>query len=111
MLGSMSAHHEQSVSEAGGSFSTLAAWYSLIVPFLAPLVVLVALFSSEPQRLDKPLIIILSFEVSSFIAGVVCLYGRGRRILWKPVIGIISSLILGVTAALYLYMIETWHGG
>jgi LytS/YehU family sensor histidine kinase len=101
-------------SQPGASFFTVAAWYCLIVPFLAPVLAFCIFVASGFGRFDIALIAALCCAVSSFIVGIVSLFGIQRhgvrRILWKALIGIAASAILGFFAFAYLDMLKTWHG-
>jgi hypothetical protein len=91
---------------------SMAAWYCLIVPFLAPAVAFLIFAASN--RLDIPLITTLCCAASSFVLGVFSFFGLqsyGKKgILWKPLIGIVASLILGFFAFVYLDALKYWHG-
>ena len=109
----MSKSYEHTITEPSVSFYTKAAWYSLIVPFVTPILSFLILITSN-GRLDIPLITAFCFAVSSFFAGVISLFGIQRhgvkRILWKALIGIASSLVLAFLSFGYLGSLKTWHG-
>jgi hypothetical protein len=108
----MSEHSEHQAVEAGGSFFTTAAWLSLIVPFLVP--VLWFCILATTSRLDLPAIISFFVLLSSLAFGVASLFGiprHGRkRIVWKAAIGIIASVALGYFALVFWSMSYNWHG-
>jgi len=109
----MSAYTEHSDSKSGGSFFVVAAWYSFLMPFLAPLIWL-AIAAGTGGYLGVAFIWALCFLITSFISGVVSLFGFSRhgrkRILWMAVIGIVVSLILGCFSLGFWDMLQTWHG-
>jgi len=67
-LGSMSAHPEQVAFDSGGSFFTKAAWLSLIIPFLAPVVWFCILAATS--RMDLPAMVSFFILLSSLALGV-----------------------------------------
>jgi hypothetical protein len=108
----MSAHPEQVAFDSGGSFFTKAAWFSLIIPFLVPVVWFCILAATS--RLDLPAMVSFFILLSSLALGVVSLFGvrrhGGRRIVWKAVVGIVTSIVLGYFAAVFWSMSYSWHG-
>ena len=109
----MSAHSRHTDISSGGSPFTKAAWYSLLVPPLTPVVwFFIGLLTDG--RLGFAFGAVFWMLVSSFIFGVASLFGIRKhcrkRILWTAVPGIIASLILGFLAFVYWDMMQTWHG-
>ena len=108
----MSAHPEHQTFDSGGSFFTKAAWFSLIVPFLVPVVWFCILAATS--RIDLPAMISFFVLLSSLALGIASLFGvrrHGRkRIVWKAMIGIIASVVLGYIAAVLWSMSYGWHG-
>jgi hypothetical protein len=108
----MSAHPEHQAFDSGGSFFTKAAWFSLIVPFLVPVVWFCILAATS--RMDLPAMVSFFVLLGSLALGVASLFGvrrHGRkRIVWKAVVGIIASVVLGYFAAVFWSMSYSWHG-
>jgi hypothetical protein len=108
----MSTHLEHQDSESGGSLFTKAAWFSFIVPFLVP--VLWFCILAATSRMDLPAMLSFFVLLSSLACGIVSLFGvrrHGRkRILWKAVLGIVASLVLGYLALAYWSLAHNWHG-
>ena len=56
----------------------------------------------------------LRILITSFIAGVVSLFGYSRRgrklVLWIAVIGTVVSFVLGFLSYVYWHMSQTFHG-
>jgi hypothetical protein len=81
----MKAHTEHQAFDSGGSFFTKAAWFSLIVPFLVPLVWFSILVATT--RMDLPAMVSFFVLLSSLGLGIASLFGvrrHGRkRIIWK----------------------------
>jgi hypothetical protein len=109
----MDASSIYSGSKSGASIFTVAAWGCLVIPFVAPALGFVILVTSG-GRLDIPLIAGLCLAASSFILGAISLFGiqrhGARRILWKALVGMIASLVLGFCAFVYLESLKYWHG-
>lgn len=108
----MSAHPEHGGLDSGGSFFTKAAWFSLIVPFSAPVVWFCVLAATS--RLDLPAMTSFFILLSSLALGIASLFGvrrHGRkRIVWKAAIGIVASVVLGYFALAFWSMSYDWHG-
>jgi hypothetical protein len=96
----------------------MAAWYSLVAPFVAGLTSMIFL-ENYPYRSSKPETIPTELDIlgiallvcmSSTILGAISLLGihrHGKRvILWKAVTGILSSCVFGLilfAAAIMVY--------
>jgi hypothetical protein len=101
-----------SSSIPGASFFRFAAWYCLVVPCIAPVLGFVILVASG-GRLDITLIATLCCVVSSFLLGSLSLFGAKKGvqgILWKALIGIAGSVVLGFLACVYLSNLKNWQG-
>jgi hypothetical protein len=101
-----------SSSRPGGSFFRFAAWYCLVVPLITPVLAFLVLVASN-GRLDISLIAVLCCALSSFLLGVLTLFGaeKGvRGILWKVMLGIAASVVLGFLACVYLSNLKNWQG-
>ena len=103
---------EPQALQPGGSFFTKAAWLSLIVPFLVPVIWFCILAATD--RMDLPAMLSFFVLVSSLALGIASLFGiprHGRkRIIWKAVPGIIASAALGYFALVFWSMSHNWHG-
>ena len=112
-LGSMSAHTEHTVSVSGGSYFIVAAWYSLLVPLLSPVILFLIFFGTE-GRLGVASIAVFCILITSFISGICGLFGfsrHGRKlILWIAVIGTVASLVLGWFSYGFWQMLQGFHG-
>jgi hypothetical protein len=89
-----------------------AAWYCLIVPFVAPALGFAILVASG-GGLGISLIAALCCAVSSFLLGALSLFGAEKGvqgILWKALIGIAASVVLGFLASVYLSSLKDWQG-
>ena len=108
----MSVHPENQTFDSGGSFFTKAAWFSLILPFLVPVVWFSILAATS--RMDLPAMVSFFVLLGSLALGVASLFGVRRhgpkRIVWKAVIGIVASLVLSYFAAAFWSMSYSWHG-
>jgi hypothetical protein len=108
----MSEHCEHRASRSDVSLFTIAAWYSLIVPFSVP--VLWFIIPATTSRVDLPAMISFFVLLNTLALGVVSLFGiprHGRkRILWKALIGIIASVVSGFFALVIWSMSYTFHG-
>lgn len=108
----MSAHPENEKIDSGGSFFTKAAWISLIIPFLVPVIWFCILAATS--RMDLPAMVSFFMLLGSLALGVASLFGvrrHGRkRIVWKAVIGIIASLVMGYFAVAFWSMSYNLHG-
>ena len=108
----MTAHPENQAIDSGGSFFTKAAWFSLIVPFLVPVVWFCILAATS--RMDLPAMISFFILLSCLALGVASLFGVRRhgwkRIVWKAAVGIIASVVGGYFALVFWSMSYTWHG-
>jgi hypothetical protein len=111
-LGRMSAQQEHRTFDSGGSFFNKAAWLSLIIPFFVPVIWFCIL--AITSRIDLPAMVSFFVLLSSLALGVASLFGvrkHGRkRIVWKAVVGIFTSIVLGYFAAAYWSMSYSWHG-
>ena len=108
----MSDSRECSGLKLSASFLRFAAWYSLIVPFIAPVLAYVILVASG-GRLDLPLIAALCCAASSFLLGAISIFGAEtpvRGVLWKALIGIVASVVLGLGSCIYLSLLRGWNG-
>ena len=97
-------------------FPELAARYSLIIPFatLAVSFVLVKVGQMVFHEVDaivnthKLIVCVFWMMTSSFLAGVVSLFGISRcgvrPIIWRALIGILASLLVGYVAHVWLHM-------
>jgi hypothetical protein len=108
----MSDNRECCGLKLSSSFLRFAAWYSLIVPFVAPALAYVILVASD-GRLDLPLIAALCCAVSGFLLGAISIFGAEtpvRGVLWKALIGIVASVVLGLGSCIYLSLLRGWNG-
>ena len=104
----MSAH-----TERASFLFIMAAWYSLIIPVLSP-VIWFAIAEGTGGYLGVAFMWALRILITSFIAGVVSLFGYSRRgrklVLWIAVIGTVVSFVLGFLSYVYWHMSQTFHG-
>jgi hypothetical protein len=95
--------------KSAGRFFNLAAWYSLITPPICFLIGWSGVHFSRHGISEDLVGIIFLTVTSSFLAGVVSLFGiskcGSRKILSKAIIGIISSLIFGLVSLYELLLI------
>ena len=108
----MNTHPEHQALDSGGSFFTKAAWFSLIVPFLVP--VLWFCILAVTSRMDLPAMVSFFVLLSGLAFGIASLFGvrrHGRkRIVWKAVVGITASVVLGYFALVFWSTSYSWHG-
>jgi len=98
-----------SENKSAGEYFDLAAWYSLLMPpcclFIGWLVAYYLKWGVSGTLLE----IIFLALVTSFFAGITSLFGISKyglkKILWKALIGIIASAVLGFYAFMGMCLI------
>ena len=109
----MSANQGSAATKAHAYVYNWAAWYSLLVPVVSPVCGFV-LIPITNAHLGIAMGLAFWIFVSSFICGIVSLFGVGRRgpasILWKAGAGVLLSGILGFLAYAYWNMSHSFHG-
>jgi hypothetical protein len=100
------------MNEAGGNpnprrpFFTIAAWFSLLVPFVAAGVAVVGSQPPGPERSKTPLLVLVGAFGTSFVAGCVSLWGIKANGVWvilpPALLGMLVSAIFEVIALILL---------
>jgi hypothetical protein len=97
------------VEKSDGKFFNLAAWYSLIAPPICFLIGWIGVHYSQHGISENLVGMIFLTLMSSFLGGIISLFGipkcGSKKILWKAIIGIIASLVLGLVCFYGLLLI------
>ena len=109
----MSQQSQQDVPACGSALFTIAAWYGLLAPIIAP-IVWFSIAVATDGRLGVAFMAAFCILVTSFVFGLVGLFGAsrsGRRpLFWMAAIGMIESLVLACLSFVFWNMSRTWHG-